>query len=331
MSKTKIGGTRIRNQAIGFEHLSPLLKIPESMIELIYPSHFHPNKNTLDKVRYTGTKENVDLRDIELLLLEVVSARRNGKNLGGTIDDKADRGTLQAITDEISAARGQYGTLTESIRQYGTEVDNKLSNHIGAIGHSELDSMYSDFLAAKNGEISLTERLRLMSVSSGGGGTGGTVTIETLNPWTYRHTVSKDINGEIIRTIDIPHTFTPNANTIQVFDGPLLMMAGSTHDYVEVDSNTIEFNYDLPEGTVVTIQGVSNGTLFYWTQVFRTNANQTYFRVLDSYNVGRNEIVVYESGLLMTPGVDYLETGDNSISFIDPLPEGVQVVISRRR
>lgn len=328
--RTKISGTRIRDQAIILAHLNPALRVPEGMLLLNYATHNHSNKVALDRIRYTGTQELVDLRDSELALLELVTARRNGKNLGGTIDDKADRNVVQAIDNEVIAARGIYGTLIESIRSYGTEITATLASHIGVIGHYELDAMYADYVTSKNGMASLNARLDGIGTGTGGG-TGGGTTIVTTNPWTYRCTIGRDINGDIQRIIPIPHAYTPNANTIQVFEGPLLMAPGISQDYVETDNTTITFNYDLPEGSILTIKGVSTGTLFYWSQTFRATLNQKVFRVLDTYNIGLDELSVYDSGMLMSVGVDYEETLSDTITFIDALPMGAQIVISRRR
>jgi len=329
MSKTQLNGGRIRRKSLTFDHFVDGVKIPEASLLLQYPLHNHANKGVIDRIRYSGTAENVDLRNLDLVLLEVTTARRNGNNLGGTIDDKADRSEIIMISDEMAYARGSYETLADAIQAYGAEVDNKILAHLGTIGHVDLDAMFSDYVASKAGMDSLAARL--VSLGDGTGGTGGDPVYNLLKPWTYRVTLVASAEGTVDRKVSIPYPFTESANTIQVFEGPLLMLPGATGDYVENLDNSITFNYDLPTETDLTITGVSAGTLYVWRQVYRTTEEQRVFGTMDVYVVGADEIIVYESGLLMTKNVDYTEIDEHTIRFTDPLPSGLDVVICRRR
>lgn len=326
MSKTKIPGSRIRPQSIGEEHLKPDLQIPESKLNLVNSTHPHTNKDAIDVVRYTGTAETVDLKQLELVLAEIIAARRNGLNLGNTIDLKTDKTLFDELVEEISQARGESVDLKSAIQIYGDLINERLNNHFGSTAHNELDVMYSDFIAAKNGRGSLLEYLEEIA-GAGVPAPDGDVVINVLKPWVYSFTVTDPTE----RVITFPHTYTMAANAIEVFEGPLRMYVGTDDDYLETTTSSITFNYDLPVGTVIKIRGTEKQSLFAWQQTFLSTNGQRIFPLLSDYEVGQNQLMVFEDGLLMTPGIDYLESSPTLITFTTDLPSSTRIVVCKRR
>lgn len=331
MSQTKLSGRRIKNKTISIDHLTEDFVLSEDKLKLMYPTHNHVNKEILDLIRYSGSSSLIDLKDMETIILEVVTARREGRSLGGTIDLKVDKTVYDLLNNEVKEARGNYTTLYEAIRSYGALVESKLDNHFGATGHALLDKMYSDYVASKNGMISLKDRLDNMEANIGGSGSGsgGNININLLRQWSHTHIIQADENNNPILSFTIPYAFNPNSNNIEVFEGPLRMLKGV--DYEELDNNTIVFKYDLPVGSNIYIRGISKSAYCEWEQHFRSTENQEYFNLSGSYEQGLRQLEVYESGLLMTIGVDYTEVNSKSIKFLYKLPVNSIVTIVKRR
>lgn len=317
---TQIPGKRIKPGTILLSHFGDF-KIPESRLTLNYASHPHSNKVILDRLRYTGTTDIIDLGLFETGLLEIVSARRDGLNLGGTIDTKADKAFVQELVAEIETARGDNESLYDAIRSNASMIEEKINNHIGTISHQSLDNLYADYIAAKQGYSSLLEAMQAISAID----PNSPVVVNQFRPWTIEYIVTTP--GQ--RVFLVPQTYGTNANAIEVFEGPLRMMVND--DYIEKDEESIEFLYDLSVGSRVRITGVHDGSLYDWTQYFVSSANQRTFNLVNSYETNRDQIVVYESGMLMRKGHDYIETNSNTITFTDNLPEGVKVAILKRR
>ena len=49
------------------------------------------------------------------------------------------------------------------------------------------------------------------------------------------------------------------------------------------------------------------------------------------YKVGLDQLVIYEDGILLSPGVDYIERDEYSVQMNIPLPEGCSITIAKRR
>lgn len=330
MSKTQITGKRIKDNTIFLKHLSPDLMLSEDYLNLNFPTHDHAmNKSTLDKFRYTGTKDLVDLKMLDDLLLEIVSARRQGNNLGGTIDLKADKSVVDGLQQEILSAGENGESISQVIQNFKTDIQNQINNHEGTVTHNQLDSLFSDYQAAKGGEPSLDNRLTNMESQIGTGDGTGTMTINTLNKWTHYHTLTDDGTGLPQTTFTIPFDFVANSNTIQVFEGPLLLRNGI--DYSEGIGNEITIISEAFIGMDLTILGVSNFSLWLWHETIELGLNQSIVNLTNSYLPGAGEIVVYENGLLLRKGVDYIEKNNYEIELLEILPEHSVIEIFRRR
>lgn len=131
------------------------------------------------------------------------------------------------------------------------------------------------------------------------------------------------------RIIDIGETFIPGSNMINVMCDGLLQWKGSSADYIEVDANTIKFNYDLDEGDHVRITCIA--ATCEWTEKFIGNHNQTVFKLENPYHVGKFDIQVYENGLLLQPEWDYEETNYNTVTFKEPVEFGSKITFIKRR
>lgn len=323
---TTIPGSRIRLQAIKTEHLSPALKIPENLVNFSHPTHPHNNKDAIDAIRYTGSAEVIDLRNLELLLSEVVAARKNGLNLGNTIDLKADKTAVNAISSDIDDAKGDSDSLKAAIEANGTAVTSILSDHIGAIGHDLLDKMFADYTASKAGHDSLKDYLAAV-IGEGVPTPDGDVIVNMVKPWSHEFTV---VDGTL-REIAVPHPYTVGANSLEVFEGPMRMQIGATNDYVETSSTSVTFNYDLSPGTVIRFKGVEKMALYEWQEEFIAANGQREFSLMGSYNPGQQELMIFEDGMLMNSPADYIESSTKLITATMDLPTGTHVVVCKRR
>lgn len=330
MSKTQITGKRIRDNTILLKHLSPDLMLSESYLNLDYPTHDHSlNKSVLDKIRYSGTKEIVNLKDIDDLMLEIISARRFGNNLGGTIDLKADKAVVDELKQEILEAGEDGESISTVINNFKTNINSQINDHKGTVTHNQLDSMHSDYQASKNGENSLNDRLTNMESLIGSGDGSGTMTINTLNQWTHFHTVSDDGTGNPVNTFTIPFDFVPNSNTIQIFEGPILLR--NSVDYLELESNQIEIISDNFIGNELRIIGTSTFSLWTWHETIELELNQAIVNLTNSYNPNQGEILVYEDGLLLRKDVDYIEKSNYEIELLEILPANSIIEVFKRR
>lgn len=330
MSKTQITGKRIRDNAILLKHLSPNIMLSEDYLNLNYPTHDHSmNKEALDKLRYTGSNALLDLKLIEDLQLEILSARRSGNNLGGTIDLKADKSIVDELQQEILSAGENGESISVVISNFKTDVQNQIDSHEGTVTHNQLDSMHSDYQAAKNGEGSLNDRLTNMESQIGSGDGSGTMTINTLNQWTTHHTIEDDGSGNPVDTFTITYDFVENSNTIQVFDGPMLLKNGI--DYLELGSNQIQIIDECFIGMDLTIIGTSSFSLWTWHESIELGLNQSIVPLTNSYTPGAGELVVYENGMLLRKDIDYREHSTTEIELIEILPEFSVLEVFRRR
>ena len=330
MSKTQITGKRIKDNTIFLKHLSPDLMLSESYLNLNFPTHNHSmNKSALDKIRYTGNNPIMDLKLLDELVLEIIAARRSGNNLSGTMDMKADKAIVDMLQQEILEAGENGESISTVISNFKTEVQGQIDEHSGTVTHNQLDSMHSDYTASKNGENSLNDRLVAIESQVGSGDGTGTMTINTLNQWQTEYTIQADDDSLAIDTFTIAFDFVPNSNTIQVFEGPLLLKNGV--DYIELENNQIQIISDLFIGMELTIFGTSNFSLWTWHESIELELNQSIVTLTNSYTPGSGEIIVYEDGMLLKRNVDYNEISSTEIEMIEILPEFSIIEVFRRR
>jgi hypothetical protein len=326
-SRTKIGGNRISEKSIHTVHLADDFIIPEKMVELTHPTHAHPNKAALDIIKNTNPDiaKYVDLKDVVLTIMEVSEARAQGKTLANTLDAFADKISVDSLTKEVVDARGEYSSLSDALRIVITEAQNIIDAHAGLRSHQELDKLYTEVESARGGYDTLGARLADI-LGGPGGGTGGTVNVTMLTPWTFRVTVAADQT-----VIDLPNTYTVGTNNLQVFEGPILLYPGDTNDYKETSSSQITLNYEIPEGTELTIIGVNAGRMFEWVMYSISTAEQSEINFIDTYRPGERELMVYEDGLLLQPGNDYEEVSGYKIRMVIPFKAHSNIAVFKRR
>lgn len=129
--------------------------------------------------------------------------------------------------------------------------------------------------------------------------------------------------------IDLPEAYIPGANMIMVHCGGLLQSIGEDLDYVEVNERQIRFNYPLDKGEEVRVT-VTTG-LYNWSEIFISLRGQRRLTLTHPYVTGRNDILVYESGILLSVGNDYTEVNSRTIEFVEAPYEGTSIVVYKRR
>lgn len=135
------------------------------------------------------------------------------------------------------------------------------------------------------------------------------------------------LNGQ--REIKLNEAYIPSANMLQVMVNGLVQGMGEYLDYMEIDEETIRFNYDLEDGEVVIITCIVG--LYNWSETFIALRNQTAFVLKNPYIIDRNDILVYENGMLLLPQEDYLEVNGRTIHFVEPPHEGSTIIVYKRR
>jgi hypothetical protein len=91
----------------------------------------------------------------------------------------------------------------------------------------------------------------------------------------------------------------------------------------DADGNVIVSNKTL--GEVESDTDIRQGTRT--TQQYIATAGQTFVDTLYNFVPGANQIAVSINGALMTPGVDYVETDQNTVTFTNPLQAGDAVQV----
>lgn len=131
------------------------------------------------------------------------------------------------------------------------------------------------------------------------------------------------------QTFVLSETYIPGANMINVTVDGLLQWLGDDFDYSEIDDKTIKFNYTLDAGEKVSVTCIA--ALFNWRECFVSLEGQDTFELTNVYYTGRNDIVVYENGIQLEVGDDYLEISNRAIQFIDKPPKGAKITVFKRR
>lgn len=142
--------------------------------------------------------------------------------------------------------------------------------------------------------------------------------------WSYTCTPT---DGQTV--INLPETYIPGTNMIMVTVQGLTQWAGIDFDYMETDEKTITFNYPLEKEDKVRVTCIA--ALYNWTERFVSILDQTVFKLSNIYYTGRDDITVYENGLQLFAGSDYIEANNNTIKFVDPPPFGSRITVMKRR
>lgn len=121
--------------------------------------------------------------------------------------------------------------------------------------------------------------------------------------------------------------FNVGDHSLQVYINGQLMREGADNDYVEIDSQTIRLNYDILPTDIVTLRvnGGTSGPLLY--ERYIAVAGQTSVTLAGSYETGNHSLIVYVSGAFQTLGIDYEETDNKTVTFLDPLEAGDIIVL----
>lgn len=89
-------------------------------------------------------------------------------------------------------------------------------------------------------------------------------------------------------------------------------------DYREIDEHTIEFVESLEAGDrlLFTVRKAKSNTILHESHT--PKAGQTVFNLTNSYHPGRNTLMVFDNGQLLTVEVDYIETNERTVTFTTP-------------
>lgn len=131
------------------------------------------------------------------------------------------------------------------------------------------------------------------------------------------------------RRFNLTESYIPGTNMINVFVQGLLQWPGVDFDYVEIDDKTIEFNYELEEGENVSV--VCTAALYNWSERFVSLQGQTIYELQNVYYTGRDDILVYENGIQLTEGDDYIEISNRAIELVEAPPVGSKITVLKRR
>lgn len=137
-------------------------------------------------------------------------------------------------------------------------------------------------------------------------------------PTLYQEVVSTE--GQSIFTL-LNGTYTLGDNSLQVYVNGMLMRIGGDNDYVEVDNQTIQFNFGLVNGDVVVfrVNGGTSGPSLH--ENHKAVSGQLVFNLSTSYTTGNHSLVVYVNGAYQTLGIDYSETDAKRVTFVEPLEQ----------
>ncbi|MNP16056.1 hypothetical protein D3C76_1084350 [compost metagenome] len=122
-------------------------------------------------------------------------------------------------------------------------------------------------------------------------------------------------------------TYTLGDYSLQVIVNGQVMRTGADNDYVETDSRTITFNFDLDQDDVVVmrVNGGTSGPLLHEQHI--ASAGQTELDLAGSYEVGNNSLIVFINGAYQTINVDYLEDNPKKVIFTEPLEDGDMITL----
>ena len=116
---------------------------------------------------------------------------------------------------------------------------------------------------------------------------------------------------------------------INVFVQGLIQWMGSDFDYIELNDKEIEFNYELDQGELVSVVCVA--ALYNWSERFISLKDQVIYELQNVYYTGRDDILVYENGIQLTAGDDYLEISNRAIELLEAPPVGSKITVLKRR
>ena len=114
-------------------------------------------------------------------------------------------------------------------------------------------------------------------------------------------------------------SFVVNSHQLNVYRNGVLQYVGS--DYLEVNSNTIQFTKVMQDGEAIlfTTQSTFSSILH---EEYTALPSQVRFTLASNYHPDLKTLFVFVNGQMMQRGVDYLETSSNEVTFTAPLSGG---------
>ena len=231
---------------------------------------------------------------------------------------------LSPIHEEITAVEGQTELNLKNTYKVGS---NSLSIFIGGLRlengtqYEEVDMetvVLKEPLAAGTKVILRQESLHAC----------GKVLYQdnnyTQSTWQYKCVATE---GQTI--IDIPEVFIPDANMLMVSVDGLLQSIGQDMDFIELNEHQIQFNYPLNEGDALVVTNIIG--LYNWSESYIALRGQIRYVLTNPYIMNRGDILVYENGILLSAGDDYIEVNNRTIEFTEPPYEGASILIYKRR
>lgn len=143
--------------------------------------------------------------------------------------------------------------------------------------------------------------------------------------WKQVFIAEKDNVSQIISH----ETFIPKQDMLNVMYQGILLTEGEVYDYVEVDENTINLNFELYKDEKIVLECIYETSDFKIKYI--TNGVSNIINLDKLYNPNCNELLVYENGILLEVEEDYIELSCNKIKFIETSPIGSVITIIRRR
>lgn len=231
---------------------------------------------------------------------------------------------LSPVHEEILTIEGQ---TTLNLRNTYRVGDNSLSIFVKGlrlekdVHYSEINMDTVELVSSYEAGTKVILRQEILSTS-------GTVLYHdneyTQNSWVCNITAVKGQTD-----IELSEAYIPGTGMIQVFADGLLQGCGDILDYIEVDESHIRFNYELNEGETIMVTSVVG--MYNWSETFIALRDQTQYITSNPFVVGKNDIVIYENGMLLQCNNDYIEINGRTLSFVEAPHEGSTVTIYKRR
>lgn len=231
---------------------------------------------------------------------------------------------LSPVHEELITVDGQTTLKLKNTYRVG---DHSLSVFVNGhrlekgVHYEEVDMETVELATPYNAGTKIILRQEILS-------TAGTVLYHD-GEYSQKSWAHKVIATQGQREIQLPEAYIPGANMLQVFADGMLQGQGDILDYVEVDEQSIRFNYDLNENETIMITCITG--LYNWSETYIALRGQTQFILSNPYVVGRNDILVYENGILLQPDNDYIEVNGRTLKFIEAPYEGSTVIVYKRR
>jgi hypothetical protein len=276
-----------------------------------------------------------DIMQIANILPDIVT-------VGEYLSDPETAGDITAVADAIngdvaaaqaaaSAASASAVTATTQADLAATKLNEFKSIYFGSFASPELVETYltTNNLSKDTGDLYFNSSSSTMYAWSG-------TLWTTVGAFSIQQQIHNATVGQTVFGLNNGLTYILGTNNIQVFVNGLLKLkdpsgAPGTQDYQEATNTTIVFNTPMAgtEEVVFIVGGFLSNTqlgVTTNTQVITAVAAQTVVPV-NSYVVGIGNINVYKNGVYQPVGQAITESSSTSITFLDALDAGDQIVV----